>query len=942
MSTVRQFSFSSGELAPSLYGRTDFTRYSSGLKKCSNFFVAKHGGAYNRPGTQYVSEVKDSSKRVKLIPFIFNSDQTYALEFGNLYIRVYKDGAQVTESATSKVITGITQANPAVVTTSTSHGYTSGQEVYISGVLGMTEVNGRNFKIANASGSTFELQYLDGTNVNSTGFSAYSSAGTSIRVFTLTTTYVERDLQDLQVAQSADVLIIAHHNYAPRQLSRLADDSWTISEITFAPSISAPTSVGGSGGTGSGSTSYQVTSVKSETFEESLPSSTYTIASTPTSGAPITVTWTDATGAQEYNVYKSLNGIFGFIGVASAGSPGFSDNAIPADTTDTPPIARNPFQLETAKTITGITQANPAVVTTSAAHGYASGDLVYIESVGGMTQVNNMFFFITVLSTTTFSLQSFSAGANVNSGSYGAYTSGGTVKRAMDYPSAVSFFQQRLVFANTNDDPEKVFCSKTGNFYNFSISFPIQDDDAVTFNLAGRQVNAVQHLIELGKLVSFTSGGEWVIEGDSAGILTPAEINPKQHSYNGAGVLPPLIIGGNALYVQARGSIVRDLGFDFQIDGYRGNDLTIFASHLFEGYTLTDWCYQQIPNSIVWCVRSDGTLLGMTYVKEQQVLGWHKHDLGGTVENVVAIPEGQEDALYVVVKRTIDGDTKRYIERLNTRQVLEIEDSIFMDSALTYDGRNTGSTTMTLTGSGWTYTDTLTLTASSSTFVSGDVGNEIHLYDDEEGVIRCEITAYSSATVVSVKPNRTVPVSMRAVAISDWARAVDELTNLWHLEGEDVSVFADGYVVASPNNDAYDVITVSDGTITLDRPYALIHVGLPFISDIETLDIDSLQGETMADKNKLIGRVTAFVESSRGIWAGPSEPTSILDGLTELKIRDFENYDDPVELQTGTVSINIQPNWNSNGRIFIRQVDPVPLSILSLAPAGFIPMRGGR
>ena len=210
-------------------------------------------------------------------------------------------------------------------------------------------------------------------------------------------------------------------------------------------------------------------------------------------------------------------------------------------------------------------------------------------------------------------------------------------------------------------------------------------------------------------------------------------------------------------------------------------------------------------------------------------------------------------------------------------------------------------------------------------------------------IIRFIISTYTSTTVVKGHPNKTVPVSMRSVATTDWALAVDEVTGLWHLEGEDVSVFADGFVVASPNNASIGVLTVANGTIILDRPYGLIHVGLPITADLETLDIDSTASEPLIDKHKNISRVYMTVEESRGVWAGGSPPsdddTDPLEGLNELKIRDDETYDDPVTLATDVVSIDIQPEWNSNGRVFIRQVDPVPLSILSIAPSGKIPYR---
>ena len=248
---------------------------------------------------------------------------------------------------------------------------------------------------------------------------------------------------------------------------------------------------------------------------------------------------------------------------------------------------------------------------------------------------------------------------------------------------------------------------------------------------------------------------------------------------------------------------------------------------------------------------------------------------------------------------------------------------------------------MALTGSGWTYTDTLTLTASTSTFFSSDVGNQIFLYDNAGDIVRFTIDAYTSATIVTGRPHKTVPATLQATNASSWAKAVDEITGLWHLEGKQVSVFADGFVAANPNNASYETVTVSEGKISLDKDYALVHVGLPITSDLETLDIESFQGETLSDKKKNVSRVTMFVESSRGIFSGTKPPVGSdnLEGLDELKIREDESYDSSVSLRTGVVDINIRPEWNSNGRVFIRQVDPLPLSVLSIVPTGQVVVR---
>ncbi len=512
------------------------------------------------------------------------------------------------------------------------------------------------------------------------------------------------------------------------------------------------------------------------------------------------------------------------------------------------------------------------------------------------------------------------------------------------YPGVIAQAQQRRYFSSISSDSEKIIASKIGYTNNFSKRLPIQDDDAIDFKIKAKSYMQIKHIVDIGSVIIFTTTGEWAVQGSGNGAITATSLDVKQYSSNGCSDLPPLVMAGNCLYVQARGSIVRDFGFDYSVDGYKGNDLTIFSSHLFDGYTIVDWCWQQTPHSIVWAVRSDGVLLGLTYNRDQQIVGWHKHDFDGLVEKVTIVSQDSDD-VYLVIKRTINGTTKRYIERFSPMSVSNVIDYKQLDCSITYDGRNTDDTrTMTLSGGvNWDDDETLTLTCSSSFFLNTDVNKEIHLTLDGE-VIRFVIEAYTSGTVVTGVVNRTVPVSMRSVALSEWAKAISVVENLAHLEAKDVSVFADGYVVASPNNAAYDIITVASGSITLPKCYSVIHVGLPITSDLETLDIDIPNTETTSNKATLINQVTLRLQNSRGVWVGPESPEDDgidpLENLTELKPRSSENYDAPPSLKTQVEKVNIRSEWNSNGRVFVRQVDPIPMTILSISPSGLIPVRG--
>lgn len=773
MTSVLQPTFAAGELSPSASARTDIARYYTGLKLCRNFMVMPYGGVRNRPGTKFVCELKDSTKKCRIIPFQFNDVQTYIIELGDLNMRVIKDGGQVL--------------------------YSSGPNV----------------------GQPFELVLP----------------------------YGQGDLAQLNYTQSADVMIFAHPGYKPRELSRLAHDNWTTAAISLAPRIAAPTSVVATslGGTTATQTwGYQVTAVRDDgnAIDESLPGTASAITIyTETMGA--TITWAAVSGASYYIVYKDNAGagIYGFIGRANGLT--FTDRNITPTKADTPPNGNDPF-----------------------------------------VSANN-------------------------------------------YPGAVGYYQQRLAFAGSNNNPQTVWMSKTGLFKNFGYSIPNKDDDSITFTIASKQVNRMRHLLGLRKLIGLTTGGEWTFSGADTG-LTAKTIQASQDGYDGSSLVPPVVVGNSAVYVQARGNRVSSFGYTLDSDGFASNDLTIFSAHLFRGKELMDVAYQKTPDSIVWYVRSDGKLLGLTYMPEQQLVGWHWHETDGFIESVACIPEGQEDALYMVVRRTVNGVQRRYVERMATRQITSIQDSFFVDCGLTYDGRNKDTTkSMTLSGgTTWMFPELVTLTATGHTpFTVGSVGVRYAFtstVEDDDGdvsisVVRVEITAYTSPTVVTAKLLIVCPESLRGVALTDWSRQVKTLSGLAHLEGKKVSILADGNV--QPQK------VVSSGSITLQSHAGVVHVGLPYTSDMETLNIEVKDArETMLDKKIAVTSLTAVVEESRGILAGSDK-----DHLYEFK-PGRDSYELPIEMLTGQAEIVIGNDWQGKGRVFIRQSDPLPLTVLAVIP----------
>ena len=266
-----------------------------------------------------------------------------------------------------------------------------------------------------------------------------------------------------------------------------------------------------------------------------------------------------------------------------------------------------------------------------------------------------------------------------------------------EFPTAVGNYQQRRFLANTPSNPDAVFGSRVGFISNFNVSSPLQDDDSITFKIAGAQHNPVRWLVGLKRLIVGTDAGIWSV-GQQGVPLAPSNLAADQETY--AGVSPrilPVVIGNAIIYVQAQGSIIRDVRFEQEVEGLAGRDLTIYASHLFDGYSIDSIDYQQTPHSTVWAVRSDGTLLGLTYLREQDVWGWHRHDsIFGVFEDVCVVPEAGEDVVYLIVQRLIGTSTVRYIEKLESREIVNYNaDSFFVDSGLS---ANLSTPALTFTG----------------------------------------------------------------------------------------------------------------------------------------------------------------------------------------------------------------------------------------------------
>ena len=491
-----------------------------------------------------------------------------------------------------------------------------------------------------------------------------------------------------------------------------------------------------------------------------------------------------------------------------------------------------------------------------------------------------------------------------------------------NYPGAVSYFEQRRVFAGTNNAPQNIWMTKSGTESNMSFGLPIRDDDRIEFRVAAREANTIRHIVPLTNLLLLTGSAEWRVTSVNSDAITPTSISVKPQSYVGANNSQPVIVNNSLVYGAARGGHVRELGYNWQANGFITGDLSLRAPHLFDNFTIVDMGLSKSPIPIVWTVSSSGKLLGLTYVPEQQIGAWHQHDTDGTFESVACVSEGNDDVTYCVVKRTINGNSVRYIERMGTRLFATQRDNFFVDAGATYNGTNTNTGQNVTISGGTNYTkgESVTITANYNLFNAppsvDDVGDAIVLVDGSN-YYRCNIVSTTSQTVATVKLDRDLPVSLRNTALTNYEVARNVISGLTYLEGKTVSILADGAV--------HPERVVSSGSITLERAGSVVHIGLPYASDLNTLPM-ALQVEAFGQgRVKNINHVWLRVLESSGIFAGPSA-----DKLVEAKQRTTEPYGTPPNLKTEDIKIMLTPAWQDNGQLFVRQTDPLPLTVVGL------------
>jgi hypothetical protein len=900
MAKQLQASLTGGEISPSLYGRTDLAKFAVSLGACRNFFVRPTGGASNRAGLEFVYALNPNSLAC-LIPFVFSTTQSYMLVFQEGVIKVYSQGAYVENSSTLAItlVTPYFLPGFVEVTTSTPHGLISGDPITISAVTGTGDYPSFNAAWT-VSGIVSPTKFLITSALGFVG--AYGGGGVVAVPVALANPYLSGDLASLRYTQSADVVTVVNQLTKPYEFVRLGAVTFTFAAITdfeggpFLDDNVTATTVKASAATGLGITLTASAAI----FVADHVGALFRLTIQDLSAIP---PWEPnkfiaAGGVDPDGQVRQSNGKV-YVAVNNAVAP-----AAGTYTGTKAPDWDEGIQSDgDGNLLNGLANTHAGVNWQFLHPGFGIARITAIGG-GGTTATADVLDYMPVVNPATTTIWAF-----------------GAWSEDQGYPAIVTYFSDRLVFANTPGAPQTEWASKTGDYHNFARSSPLVPNDSITQRLNARQINAIVELVPTDQLIALTSSSSWASpkRGES---WTPTTIGYDPQSSDGAAFLRAIQTGDSALFVQAGSTKVRDLKFKNEAGKFVGDELTILARHLFDSeHVIVDWDYAKEPHGILWAVRSDGALIGLTYLPEQEVIGWHRHDTEGFFERVCVIPENGVDTPYFVVRRTVNGATVRYLERMAVRDRSDILDSFFVDSGLTYDGRNTTATTITITGGSFAGGATVTLTASAAIFAATDVASDAIQFPNAAGNVRANITGFTSATVVSAVLQSPVPAELQAVATTTWTFARDTFSGLGHLEGKTVAILADG----SPEVPQ----VVVGGTVSLSYPAGVVHIGLSYVSDLETLNVNLFNNPvSISDSSQVIPKVSVLVEKTLGLQAGPDEDNLYDFGLQPTNF----DYNAPWDLQSDAFDTFVVTDWKKRGHVLIRQDKPLPATVLTITP----------
>ena len=927
-----QNNFASGELSPEVWARVDRPFYKNGLEICKNFTPLLTGGCKFRPGTLHSIHTK-LNRDAWGVPFRFNIEQAYSLEFTDYKIRIHHDGGVILETA--QAIEAITKANPGVVTI-TGHGFATGDEVYFTGVGGMTALNKQFFLVVYIDANTFSLKDIDGNAINTTGFDAFTTGGTVARVYEIASPYTATEGPQIKYCGTADLMYIFHPDREPRVLIRSGAVSWSVAIYTRY------------------SAELTITGITKANPGVITTAEVHGLADNDR----IYIAQVD--GMIELNKTEYL--------VVYIGPTTFSLKTLAGAAVDTSSYVayteggRVSIVRDAPLAITGITKADPGVVTI-AGHGLVTKDKIYISGITGMTELNGLFFWVKKIDANTFSLTN-ELGEDIDTSAYTAWSSGGTVElirglftKIDDFPGAGGFYGGRMMIGGTNNDPDVFWGSRgpdadTGEAEYDDFSPGIEDTDGFVFILTAQNFQA--HRIywfsgtEKFMIIGASSGVYKANGGQDGAAITPTAIDVNLVASIGVADMMPVLVNNQTYYIEQGGLTLRSFGYSLTEDSYKAFDKNVIADEITAGGIIQIAFAKGRPD-VIYAIRDDGIPLSCTILESDDVAGWARVVLGGDGKVLSVVVESRlvgYDQVGFIVERTIDGVTRRSIEYISqdpivpdisecfTSEANEAADKlrymklvfeqqkkfVRLDSALVLD--TTQLTTLTL---GALTGDGITATAGTSVFTEDSVGQYIFakfLTGDEAGI--AEIVGYTSSTVVTVDIKQDF-LSL-TFASGGWYLTVSNIGGLGHLEGEEIGILTDGAV--HPNE------TVVDGKVILDYPcrYAILgerYTGIGRSLDQEVVGVPGTVQARRRSAEQLFVRLRntlggKFGMSPRGLYK-----------LTELLYRrsSASYYDMPPMLFTGLKPIPIQDGYANESRFVFIQDQPLPMELLAVIPS---------
>lgn len=701
-------SFNAGELSEYMAGRTDINKYHNGCSKLINATVLPHGGVVKRSGTKYIAKAPN---KCKLFPFEFSVDDALVLEFSELLIRFYKDGDRVYESDIE--IASTTEDDPVLVTTDAAHGLADNEWIMIEDVDTATSLNDKIYQITvtGAGGVTkFTLQDTEGNDIDGTGIGVGGALGSCKRVYQIASPYTSAQAFQIHVTQSADVMYIAHEDVHPKKLSRVGATDWTIVDVPFTggpfldENITAAYLMGfaRTGGTvrdgyyfpadatgtltaTGGHTPFLGTANDVGTLWLIKHTRPDNILSTPDNDANTTPTGDGIRikGDYVFECYKFAadekvklwrkegNGSWQEHRTFSAATA-FSSTEDEDDVFYT--FTRNKVGdgETTENTLTAKNQINRGVVEVTAHSSTAVATVKVIDAVLSNNSDDN------AVTTSMWA-----------EGSWGLYRG---------YPRTVTFFEDRLWWASSTNNPDTLWSSKTSQYENMEYTNLGVDDDAIIAPLKDNEVSQIQWMMARQIMAVGAANKEYRFgAANQNDPVTPSDRKAILQTSFGSDDIQPVILNNAIFFLQRHGKKLRAMKFDAITENFIADDATLLAYGIFDSAP-TCMAVQRIPDSIIWIVRTDGVLLSFTYEPDEEVAGWARHitqnstDVEtpvGFYESVAVIHGSVEDEVWVSIRREIDSVTVRYVERFATRFFDQIDEAMMLDSAVvvssTYD-----------------------------------------------------------------------------------------------------------------------------------------------------------------------------------------------------------------------------------------------------------------